>query len=133
MKSKVLLSMAVVAIFSIQNIAAQDVSVILRNKEKRQILYSSILNNNVRFFEFMEAVKASGRAQEGLVALNNGNTEVGPDLVYLKNEASENQLVMDQMVFLMKEFVAINPGFQKVIEEKYPGVGYLLKKDKQKL
>ena len=129
MKSKVLFSTAVVALLCIQQLAAQDVSGVLQSKEKRQILYFSIINDDELFFEFMESTKASGRAKDGIIALNEKQAEKEQIAEGLVSEIPENELMMDQMVSLMKEFVNRDPALQRVIDERYPQVGEVLRKN----
>lgn len=125
--------MAVVALLFIQEVAAQGVSTVLRDKEKRQILYSGIINDDERFTEFMKAVKASGRAEEGVVALDKGKAEMKKPSAVAGKVNAEEQLAISQMVSLMKEMAEGNPELQKVIDEKYPGVGNLIRNGKQGL
>ena len=132
MKSKFLFSLLVVASLFIQKAAAQDVGKVLQSKEKRQMVYSSIINNDDKFLEFLEATIAAGRANEGITALNEGNAEENPAIAGI-HESYENQQMMDQMVRLMKEFAAKDPEFQKAINERYPDIGKAMRKDNQKL
>lgn len=125
--------MAVVALLFVQEVAAQGVSTVLRDMEKRQSLYFSIINNDERFIEFPEAVKASGRAKEGATALDTKKQEGSNVSIVAAKETVEEKLAIEQMVSLMREILAENPDLQKVIDEKYPGVGNLMKKDGQKL
>ena len=129
MKSKVLLSMAVVAFLFIQEIAAQKVNRILQNEEKRQTLYSLIINSDERYQEFMEMAKASGRMDDEaeVVVLVEEDAKEHP-AVAVVYESYENQEVMEQMVVLMKELVEKDPEFQQVINERCPEMGKAMRR-----
>lgn len=129
MKIRFLLSMAVISFLFIGELAAQEVNSVLQNKEKRQMLYASIINNDVMFTEFLESTKASGRSNDGISILNAELVDANEAMTSLEFEVSENQLIMRQMVRLMKEYAIQNPEFQKAIDENYPEVGDLMEKN----
>lgn len=133
MKTKFLFSAIVVSLLFIQQIAAQEVTSLLKSKEKRNLLYYSIINNDERFIEFMEAVKLAGRSEDGLNALQEKTAVTNKPSVALKNEITEDQKIIIQMLSLMKEFVDDDPALQKVIAEKYPDVNTLMKESQNKL
>ena len=133
MKIKLLSCMAVITFFFAQQLSAQDVSSVLRSKEKRQILYSSIINSDAMFFEFMESTNAAGRANDGMMALNKENAEAARLVTTPETGIPVNQAVVEQMVSLLKEIAAVNPEFQKLVEEKYPELGRVMEEEKRKL
>lgn len=133
MKIKLFICMAAIAFLFTQQLSAQEVSSVLRSKKKRQILYSSIINSDAMFFEFMESTKAAGRTKEGILVLNQENTETAGLADASKISTFENGAAMKQMVNLVREFAAVNPEFQKMIKDRYPEVGRMMRKDKLKL
>lgn len=128
MKFRILFCMAAVMFFFMEQVAAQKVNKVLQNKEKRQVVYADIINNEAMFLEFMEQAKASGKTSDEMGGSNTENelTEVGETMAELEFQVSENKIMLRQMVRLMKEFTAKNPDFQKEIDSNYPEISAVM-------
>lgn len=134
MKTRFLICMAVVMFLFMEQLTAQDVNRVLQNREKRQVLYAGILNNDAMFLEFMESAKIAGRAKDGIDALTDGAQEKsltqGDHVISeLEFQVSENQLMIRQMARIMKEFAAKNPEFQKEMDTHYPEISEAIHMD----
>lgn len=128
MKVRILICMAAVTFFFMEQVTAQKVNKVLQNKEKRQVVYADIINNDAMFLEFMEQAKASGKTtnEMGGVSTEDELSDVDEAVAELEFEVSENKIMLRRMVRLMKDFCAKNPDFQKEIESDYPEISEVM-------
>ena len=122
MKIRFFICMAVVMFLFTGQLTAQKVNKALQNKEKRQLLYADIIQDDEMFLEFMEAARALGKTVSETGGQEEALSEREQAVAELEFEVSENQLMLRQMVRLMKDFTARNPDFKKELEENHPEI-----------